>query len=193
MNAQGPDMDYIPQDGDPRDGGGEARTGPAAQATEAGQAPESGQRPQPRRAPGAEAGHKPVPDAGQQAPESGQAPSHGDEAYELLARGLELLDSGHNHQAAIALERARELEPEKASIREALARAFYNSGQIKNAEKEFEAALQIDPADHYGHFGLGLCRARLGDKAGAIGMIKMALAMRPDSEDYQHALRRLAG
>ena len=139
------------------------------------------------------AGDEPRTGSSRPASAAHPADSRGDDAYELLARGLELLDSGHNHQAAIALEKARDLEPEKASIREALARAFYNSGQTRKAEKEFEASLQIDPANHYGHFGLGLCRARLGDKTGAIGLIKMAVAMRPDSPDYQHALRRLAG
>lgn len=116
-----------------------------------------------------------------------------EDPYDLVTKGLELLDGGHNHQAAVALERACEIEPGKASIREALARAFYNSGQTRKAAKQFEAALEIDPADHYCHFGLALCRARLGDKTGAVGLLKIALVMRPDSADYQHALRRLAG
>lgn len=115
------------------------------------------------------------------------------DVYELVTRGLDLLDAGHNHQAAVALEKATRIEPRKASIREALARALYNSGQTRKAEQEFQAALDIDPADDYAHFGLGLCRARLGDKSGAIGLLKIAVAMRPESDDYLHALRRLAG
>lgn len=112
--------------------------------------------------------------------------------YELVAGAKELMALGNARDAANLLEKATEIEPDKASIREARARALFNSGQIARAGEEFTKAIEIDPANHYAHYGLGLCRARLGDKAKAIGSIKIALAMRPDSEDYQFALRRLA-
>lgn len=115
------------------------------------------------------------------------------DAYDLLVKGRELLAGGHNHQAALILEKAAQIEPTKASIREPLARAFFNSGQIRKASEEFERTLEIDPSDHYAHFGLALCRARLGDKAKAVGLLKIAIAMNPDSEDYRRALNRLAG
>jgi len=115
------------------------------------------------------------------------------DVYELVNKGLGLLAGGHNHQAAVILEKARRMEPSKASIREALARALYNSGQTRRAAEEFACTLDLDPADDYANFGLALCRARLGDKASAIGLLKIALAMRPESEDYRVALHRLAG
>jgi Tfp pilus assembly protein PilF len=115
------------------------------------------------------------------------------EAYELLERGRELLAHRRDHQAALVLQKARDLEPSKGSIREALARAFYNTGRTQDAESEFEKALEMDPADHYAYFGLALCRARLGDTARAAGLLKIALAMRPEIEDYRRALSRLAG
>ena len=40
--------------------------------------------------------------------------------YDLYARGWSMLAGGHPHQAAMLLSRAKLLEPEKASIREAL-------------------------------------------------------------------------
>lgn len=115
------------------------------------------------------------------------------DVYELLSKGRSLIDRGHNHQAAIILERACGLEPTKGSVREALARALYNSGQITRAGEEFERAVELDPADDYAHFGLALCRAKLGDKTRALGLLKIAIAMRPESEAYRHALHRLAG
>ena len=115
------------------------------------------------------------------------------DAYHLLIKGKHLLESGHNHQAAIVLEQARDLEPQKGSIREALARALYNSGQTSRANEEFERAVELDPADDYAHFGLALCRARLGDRRSAIGLLKIAIAMRPELDDYRQALHRLAG
>lgn len=114
------------------------------------------------------------------------------DAYALWARGLELLEARRNHQAALVLREACELEPEKGSVREALARALYNIGDTRRASEEFEAAMQINPADHYPYFGLALCRARLGDKAQAAGLLKIAIAMRPQAVEYRRALDRLA-
>lgn len=111
--------------------------------------------------------------------------------YELVTEAKELMVLGNARGAVELLERASEIEPNKASIREALARALFNSGRIARASEEFTRAIEVDPANHYAHYGLGLCKARLGDKTKAIGCIKIALAMRPDSEDYQFALRQL--
>ena len=41
-----------------------------------------------------------------------------EDVYELFVRGTELLEAGHNHQATIPLARARDLAPDKTSIRE---------------------------------------------------------------------------
>lgn len=114
------------------------------------------------------------------------------DAYDLWTRGLEHLAARRNHQAALVLQKACDLEPQKGSVREALARALYNIGETERAEKEFEAAMQLNPADHYPYFGLALCRARQGNKAQAAGLLKIALAMKPDSVDYRRALSRLA-
>ncbi|MEX0790860.1 MAG: tetratricopeptide repeat protein [Actinomycetota bacterium] len=112
--------------------------------------------------------------------------------YELWTRGLELLAAHRNHQAALVLQKAAELEPEKASVREALARALYNIGETRRAGEEFERVMELNPADHYPYFGLALCRARQGDRARAAGLLKIAIAMKPDSQDYRRALDRIA-
>ena len=39
-----------------------------------------------------------------------------EDVYELFVRGTELLEAGHNHQATIPLERARDLAPDKKMI-----------------------------------------------------------------------------
>ncbi len=112
------------------------------------------------------------------------------EAYSRFQEGSRLLDSGNAHAAVVALERARELEPEKGSIREALARAYYRSQRINAARAEFEKVLELDPVNDYAHFGLGMCLLRSGDRDGARGHLKMATIMRPAAEAYQDALRR---
>lgn len=112
--------------------------------------------------------------------------------YELLVQGRDLLAARRSNEAVEVLQVARELEPEKGSVREALGRALYNSGDPARATKEFQAAVDLNPADDYAYFGLALCTARLGNRQRAAGLLKLALAMKPDSESYQRALDRLA-
>lgn len=111
--------------------------------------------------------------------------------YALWRRGCTLLDQNHNHQAVVVLERASAQEPGKASIREALARAYFASGRPDAARQEFEAALEIDPTNDYAHFGLALCLERTGELATARGHAKLAVVMRPEDENYRRALERI--
>jgi len=86
------------------------------------------------------------------------------EAYDAFTRGHELLRSRDFHQAAIALQRARRLEPNKASVREALGRAYMGCREFDRAREEFEAAVELGPTDGYAHFGLAKALERLGDQ-----------------------------
>jgi Flp pilus assembly protein TadD len=112
------------------------------------------------------------------------------EAYARFQEGSRLLDSGNAHAAVVALERARDLEPDKGSIREALARAYFRSQRVDAARVEFAKVLELDPVNDYAHFGLGMCLLRKGDRAAARGHLKMATIMRPEEEAYQDALRQ---
>ena len=134
-------------------------------------------------APGA--GDGPGSSTGPDRPPEGEA-----EAYSRFQEGSRLLSSGNTHAAVVALERARDLEPEKGSIREALARAYFRSQRVEAARVGFEKVLELDPVNDYAHFGLGMCLLKSGDRAGARGHLKMATIMRPDEEAYQDALRR---
>jgi Flp pilus assembly protein TadD len=110
------------------------------------------------------------------------------EAYVAFQEGTRLLDTGNAHAATVALERARALEPEKGSIRETLARAYFRTGRFAAAEDEFRATLDLDPVNDYAHFGVGLCRLRVGDRVTARRHLRLATAMRPDNDDYRAAL-----
>lgn len=120
--------------------------------------------------------------------------SHSDPetAYDLFVRGRSLLRDGHPHQAAVVLSRAKLLEPEKASIREALGRALYMSGRPAQARREFAKVVQLDPADDYGHFALALACERTGERHRAIGHAKLALALHPGVAAYERILERLS-
>jgi Flp pilus assembly protein TadD len=112
-------------------------------------------------------------------------------AYDAFQEGNRLLASQNPHAAVIALERARDLEPDQGSVRETLARAYFRSGRFSQAREEFERAVEIEPVNDYAHFGLGLCLIRRGDRLGARRHLKLAVAMRPDHPDYRAALARV--
>jgi tetratricopeptide (TPR) repeat protein len=112
-------------------------------------------------------------------------------AYELLQRGTVLLNQRHYAQAATVLERADREAPGKASILEALGRAYYNSGQHQRSRETFEALLEIDPSAHYAHFALGQSFKQLGDRAAARTHLRLAVALSPTSKIYSGALARL--
>ncbi|MGH2678480.1 MAG: tetratricopeptide repeat protein [Actinomycetota bacterium] len=110
--------------------------------------------------------------------------------YTLYARGREFLATGHPHQAVVVLEKAAAREPEKGSIREALGRALYMTGRWDRARAEFANAVDIDPVNHYAHFGLGLASEKTGDRTAAVAHLKLAVAMVP-LDEYREALDRL--
>ena len=85
------------------------------------------------------------------------------EAYEAFRNGSWLLEAREYPQAVIALERAKALEPDKGSIREALGRAYLASRAYRRAADEFSAAVDISPTDGYAHYGLARSLSRLGD------------------------------
>jgi Flp pilus assembly protein TadD len=113
-------------------------------------------------------------------------------AYDLFSRGRSLLSEGHPHAAAMLLSRAKQIEPEKASIREALGRALYACGSTSRARREFAKAVQLNPADDYAHFALALACERTGQRARARGHAKLAVVLRPDVPHYVRALERLS-
>ena len=112
-------------------------------------------------------------------------------AYELFHRGDALLRQRHFAQAAVVLERADRDEPGKASILEALGRAYYNSSQHDRARETFEQLLEIDPSAHYAHFALGQSLKQLGRRAEARTHLRLAVALSPTTKIYAGALARL--
>ena len=129
------------------------------------------------------------PDAA--APDDAVAPDERESAYELLRRGQALARKRHNAQAAVVLERADRLEPGKASILEALGRAYFNSGQHERARETFEALIEVDPSSHYGHFALGQSLRKLGRERDAWTHLRLAVALAPGTALYRSTLARI--
>ena len=106
------------------------------------------------------------------------------DAYDLFQKGRAHLQRGMSAQATVALEKAKRLEPDKASIREALGIAYFRIQRWREAEAEFRAVLEISPTDDYAHYALGRSLEKLGRDAEANGHYKLASSLRPGSERY---------
>lgn len=109
----------------------------------------------------------------------------GEKVYELFTRGSELLERGDFSAAAIPLEQARGMEPEKSSIREALGRAYFRSGRYEDATVEFQAVVDHYPVNDYAHFCLGRSLEKSGRQTDARKHLALAASLRPDRADYR--------
>jgi Flp pilus assembly protein TadD len=106
------------------------------------------------------------------------------DAYDLFQQGRAHLKQGMAAQATVPLEKAKRLEPEKASIREALGIAYFRIQRWAEAESEFRAILELSPADDYAHYALGRSLEKQGRSSEANGHYKLASSLRPGSERY---------
>jgi Flp pilus assembly protein TadD len=107
------------------------------------------------------------------------------DAYDFFREGQKRLRKGMTAQATVPLEKAKRLEPEKASIREALGIAYFRLERWQDAEREFRTIVeQLSPTDHYAHYALGRALERLGRIAEANGHYKLASSMKPGTETY---------
>jgi Flp pilus assembly protein TadD len=111
------------------------------------------------------------------------------DAYDYFREGQRRLRKGMTAQATVPLEKAKRLEPQKASIREALGIAYFRLRRWHEAEAEFRAVLEISPTDHYAHYALGRALEKQGRASEANGHYKLASSMEPASRRYASRIR----
>jgi Flp pilus assembly protein TadD len=111
--------------------------------------------------------------------------------YNLFQQGREHLRNRRPAQATVALEKAKKREPDKASIREALAIAYFRLRRWEEAEREFRAVLEISPTDDYAHHWLGRCLEHQGKDKEAQGHYRLANSLRPGRKRYAARIRDL--
>jgi Flp pilus assembly protein TadD len=108
-----------------------------------------------------------------------------DDVYDLFQNGTRLLEERDYHAATVPLRRARDLEPDKASIREALGRALFCSQHYAEAAAEFEAVVERAPTNDYALFCLGRSLQQLGRHQEARKPLALACCLRPERSDYR--------
>jgi Flp pilus assembly protein TadD len=108
-----------------------------------------------------------------------------EDIYDLYQRGSALLEAGHHHQAVVPLAKARDLAPDKSSVREALGRALFHTQQYERAAAEFQAVIDRAPTNDYALFCLGRCLQLLGRHAEARQPLALAACLQPGRRDYR--------
>jgi Flp pilus assembly protein TadD len=108
-----------------------------------------------------------------------------EDLYDLYTRGTALLEAGDHHSAAVPLSRARDLDPDKTSIREALGRALFYAQRYEEAAAEFRAVTDRAPTNDFALFCLGRSLQLLGRHAEARRPLALAACMQPGRRDYR--------
>lgn len=111
--------------------------------------------------------------------------------YTLYRQGMELLAEDDFAAASAALAEAARREPSKASVREALGRAYFHSDRYSEAAAEFEAVVEVHPTDDYAHHCLGRALTLTGQMERARRHLAIAASLRPDRRDYRIHRERL--
>ena len=114
-----------------------------------------------------------------------------DDTYKLYRKGVELLEYGSFGEATVPLAEVARRAPEKASVREALGRAYYRAGRFRQAAVEFEAVVESHHVDDYAHFCLGRALSKTGQKRRARHHLALACNLRPERRDYRYYRRLL--
>ena len=107
------------------------------------------------------------------------------DVYDLFQNGMRLLEERDYHAAAVPLARARALEPDKTSVREAYGRALFGSQRYAEAASEFEAVVERAPCNDYALFCLGRSLQQLGHHSEARKPLALACCLRPERADYR--------
>jgi Flp pilus assembly protein TadD len=109
--------------------------------------------------------------------------------YSLFQQGRAQLKKGMAAQATVALEKAKEREPEKASIREALGIAYFRIRRWDAAEAEFRKLLDLSPVNDYAHYALGRTLEKQGRAREANVHYKLASSLAPNSAQYRARIK----
>jgi tetratricopeptide (TPR) repeat protein len=86
------------------------------------------------------------------------------------------------------------LQPDRADTRLSVAESLFFNGRLTDADGAYRAAIEADPSDPQGHYGLGMTLLQLGDREGALACLlrvkelKMDLAQEADLQSVRYFL-----
>lgn len=106
--------------------------------------------------------------------------------------GEALLSAGLNEQAALAFKSAVDLDPKQVHIYNRLGIAYRRQKRFAEAIEEYQRALQVAPKDENLFYNLAVAHAEAGQRDLAVEALQEALSLRPDFDEAQSLLSRLA-
>jgi tetratricopeptide (TPR) repeat protein len=106
-----------------------------------------------------------------------------DTAREYYARGVELLKTGKDSEAAAAFERVVSVRPDLLPVRVLYGLALFRSGEAARGEREARAVLGKDAQNPQALHLLGLCLLRQDRMSEGAEALESALRRQPDNVD----------
>ncbi|MFQ6148761.1 tetratricopeptide repeat protein [Streptomyces seoulensis] len=104
-------------------------------------------------------------------------------AAERWERARMFFDARDYAGAARVLDRLVEEVPEQTGPRLLLARAYYHSAQLRNAEDQLRLIVERDPVEHYARLMLGRTLQRQGRHEEAAAHLRIASAFAGEFAD----------
>ncbi|SDG98012.1 tetratricopeptide repeat protein [Psychroflexus sediminis] len=83
-------------------------------------------------------------------------------------------------KALIAIEKAKEENPEDISIKQAEADLYYKLGRVDKYDEVMKEVVEMDPENPSLYYNLGVASEQLGDKESAEEYYKQAIELNPD-------------
>ncbi|MGC4051843.1 MAG: VWA domain-containing protein [Paludibaculum sp.] len=121
-------------------------------------------------------------------PAEGGSEGGPEDAFELLARGIDLERAHQNREAVAAMRSSVRLNPESALARFHLAVALNSAGDLRGAEAEVRAGLKRRPQDGPGHNFLAVLLMKQGDLQAASEELRVSARLQPQSGVVQFNL-----
>lgn len=96
-------------------------------------------------------------------------------------KGVELLGSSDFREAAVSLEKARDLNPGQALVLSNLGFAYMESGKFDQAEQTLKACLKIEPSNHDAYLNWGVTEMRRKKYEEALKVFDQLIRIHPQS------------
>lgn len=111
-----------------------------------------------------------------------------EDSYELLAKGIALIDAGNSTGAIPELRKALLLNPGLPAAHFQLASTLLASNDLAGAETELHAAVKLAPDSVVAHNLLGIVLGKRGDHAGAVAELRTSARMLPNEPTVHYNL-----
>ncbi len=109
----------------------------------------------------------------------------------LIQKGVDLKNQEEHEKAIETFEKALELTPKSARVRQLIGETYKKMGNIKKAEDTFQEAVSINPQYIKVHQSLGDLYQEVGDKEKALVALEKAIKISPNNSKRQTTIGKI--